>query len=95
MIRSASDGDTSMDWTRSKPTPGRVLQQAHGPDVVLRQVVAAAALARIPQPQRRRVDEQRHSRCRVLDKVLVDTLRRADDEHLSLHRLSAFGAAVG
>jgi len=78
-----------------KPAPRRVLQEPHGADVVLRQVVAAATLARIPQPERRRVDEQRHSRCRVLDKVLVDTLRRADDEHLSLQRPAAFGAAVG
>jgi hypothetical protein len=70
--------------TRSlfRRAPRRVLQQAHGANVVLRDVVAAGARAGLPEVQRRGVEQQRDRGRHVLDReavehLLHEALRRA------------------
>ena len=51
-----------------------VLEEAHGTDVVLSDVIAGAAHSRIPQVDGHSIHHQRHNTRQVLDKVAIKDL---------------------
>lgn len=67
-------GDALVDQHQVPHPLGGVLQQAHGPDVVLGDVVPAAPLPRVLEEDGRCVHQQRHHACKVLDKVPIKDL---------------------
>ena len=67
-------GDALVDQHQVAHALGGVLQQAHGPDVVLRDVIPAGALVRLLQVDGGGVHQQSHHACKVLDKVAVKHL---------------------
>ncbi len=58
---------------------GGVLEQAHGADVVLRDVISAAPLCWLLQVDGRCVHQQGHHTRKVLDKVAVKDLQDAHE----------------
>lgn len=75
-MRGHREGEDVRSSRCTGAAPGCVLQQPHGPDVVLREVVLAGGGGAPPQVQRRRVRQKRH-RCRpILHQVPVKHLQR-------------------
>ena len=67
-------GDALVNQHQVAHALGGVLQQAHGPDVVLRDVIPAGALVRLLQVDGGGVHQQSHHAGKVLDKVAVEDL---------------------
>ena len=67
-------GDTLVDQHQVPHPLGGVLQQAHGADVVLGDVIPAGTLLRLLEPDGGGVDQQRHHAGKVLDKVAIKDL---------------------
>ena len=67
-------GDALVDQDQVADAFAGVLQQAHGADVVLRDIVPAAALAGLLEVDGGGVNQQRHHAGKVLDEVAVKDL---------------------
>lgn len=85
-------GRTSGQNKESHP-PGGVLQQPHGADVVLRQVVLRGGGLAPLQVQRRGVRQQRHRRRAILDQVAVEDLAVSAPAHSGTNLHAVYEAA--
>ena len=71
-------GDALVDQHQVAHALGGVLQQAHGSDVVLRDVIPAGTLVRLLQVDGGSIHQQSHHACKVLDEIAVkDLLHKA------------------